>query len=284
MSARTALRDILLITRLHNCLLAAASVLIGSFLAVPALTRASLLGASVALFISAGGYALNDVYDVRTDAVNKPFRPLPSGRLGKRDACGLAAACWAAGLGLALFAGRVAVDFAFACMILLWLYSFRLKSAGAAGPLLVSAVSSSGFVLGAALGGRAGAGLPPFALGFAFHFAREIVKGAVDVKGDGRAGVRTLPVRMGERGSAMLSAASIAAVMALAILPFAAGLYGLLYLVPVLAMEPLLALCIYLIIAQRWYGRPASPAYGRVAGILKAVMPVGLLAFLLGAI
>lgn len=282
MSTWSKVRDFVVLTRFHNCLLAAASVVIGSFLADPSVTRASLLGASSVLFICAGGYVLNDIYDIGTDGINKPWRPLPSGRVRRRSAVGLTVSCWGAGLGLSVFAGPVAVDFAFGYMLLLWLYSFRLKSAGVAGPILVSAISSSGFVLGAALGGNATAGLLPFVIGFVFHFAREVVKGAVDVKGDGGAGIRTLPVRMGKRGSDVLCVASIAAVMALSIIPFAAGIYGLLYLVPVLAIQPLLALCIYLIVAPGREEPSAARSYGRVAGILKAVMPVGLLAFLLG--
>jgi hypothetical protein len=70
--------------------------------------------------------------------------------------------------------------------------------------------------------------------------------------------------------------------MALSILPFAAGVYGVLYMVPVVAIQPLLALCIYLVVASRREGAAATEPYGRVATILKAVMPVGLLAFLLG--
>lgn len=284
MSAWSKVRDFAVLTRIHNCLLAAASVMIGAFLADPSVTGKSLLGASVVLFISAGGYVLNDIYDIETDRVNKHWRPLPSGRIRKRSAAGLTAVSWGAGLVLSVFAGPVAVDFAFGYMLLLWLYSFRLKSAGLAGAVLVSAVSSSGFVLGAALGGNAAAGLLPFIIGFVFHFAREVVKGAVDVKGDRVAGIRTLPVRMGKRASDVLCVTSIAAVMALSIIPFAAGVYGLFYLVPVLAIQPVLALCIYLIVAPGGEGRSEADSYGRVAGILKAVMPVGLLAFLLGGI
>jgi len=284
LSAWSKVRDFAVLTRIHNCLLAAASVMIGAFLADPSVTDKSLLGAAVVLFISAGGYVLNDIYDIGTDGINKPWRPLPSGRVRKRSAAGLTALSWGAGLMLSVFAGPVAVDFAFGYMLLLWFYSFKLKSTGAAGTVLVSAVSSSGFVLGAALGGNAAAGLLPFVIGFVFHFAREVVKGAVDVEGDRVAGIGTLPVRMGKRGSDVLCVASIAAVMALSIIPFAAGVYGLLYLVPVLAMQPLLALCIYLIVAPGGEGRPEADSYGRVAGILKAVMPVGLLAFLLGGI
>jgi geranylgeranylglycerol-phosphate geranylgeranyltransferase len=232
--------------------------------------------------ICAGGYALNDVYDVETDRVNKPRRPLPAGRVGRRAAVCAAAVCWTAGLGLSLLAAPVAAAFAVVWVALLWLYSLKLKSAGVAGHLLVSMVSSSGFVLGSLLAGSVLAGLFPFCIAFVFHFAREIVKGMADSAGDSRAGIRTLPVRVGERGSRMLCAASIGAVMALSIVPFAAGAYGVYYLVPVLAIQPLLAFCIYMIVASRRSGAPAAQSYWRAARILKAAMPVGLLAFLRG--
>jgi geranylgeranylglycerol-phosphate geranylgeranyltransferase len=234
--------------------------------------------------MAAGGYALNDIYDLASDRVSKPWRPLPSGRVSRRSAALFAGSCWAAGVGISVFAGPVALDFAFAYMALLWLYSFRLKSLGLAGTLAVSAVSSSGFVLGAALGGDAAAGLPPLAVAFAFHFAREVVKASADVAGDTEAGVRTLAVRLGEKGRAVLAASAIALVMALSIVPFAAGVYGLFYLLPVLGVQPLLALCIYLIARSGGELPAVTMAYGRAANILKAVMPVGLLAFLLGRI
>ena len=282
MSAWSKLRDFAVLMRLHNCLLAAASVLIGSFLARSALDAVTALGACVAFLIAAGGYALNDAYDIETDRINRPLRPLPSGRIGARAAYGFSLVIWAAGLGLSLAAGPPAVVFALSCMLLLWLYSRRLKSAGLAGHILVSLLSSSGFILGSVLGGNAVAGAVPFCVAFVFHFAREVVKGAVDLRGDVRTGIRTLPARMGERKCALLSITSIAAAMIVSIFPYAADFYGILYLLPVLAVQPLLALSIYLIAASRAEGPMTARTYGRVAGILKAVMPVGLLAFFLG--
>jgi geranylgeranylglycerol-phosphate geranylgeranyltransferase len=276
------LRDVAVLTRLHNCLLASASVLIGSVLASHSITRGSLFGASSVLFVSAGGYALNDIYDIRTDRMSKPWRALPSGRVGKRGAVQVTAVTWAAGLALSVPAGPVAAGFALTCMLLIWLYSAGIKSAGLAGHLLVSALASSGFLLGGALGHSARAAVLPFSIALGFHFAREVVKGAGDMRGDKGAGIRTLPVRMGERGSSVLCIASIAAVMALGLIPFAAGAYGISYLVPVLAMQPFLALSIYTITSSRRNGVPVAKAYARAATILKAVMPVGMLAFLLG--
>jgi len=47
----------------------------------PALFYAPFLGAAMAALLNAGNNALNQIYDLDIDRVNKPKRPLPSGRL-----------------------------------------------------------------------------------------------------------------------------------------------------------------------------------------------------------
>ena len=47
----------------------------------PGLLAAPILGAAMAALLNAGNNALNQIYDLDIDRVNKPKRPLPSGRL-----------------------------------------------------------------------------------------------------------------------------------------------------------------------------------------------------------
>ena len=47
----------------------------------PTLLAAPLLGSAMAALLNAGNNALNQIYDLEIDRVNKPRRPLPSGRL-----------------------------------------------------------------------------------------------------------------------------------------------------------------------------------------------------------
>lgn len=47
----------------------------------PALLVAPLVGSAMAALLNAGNNALNQIYDLEIDRVNKPKRPLPSGRL-----------------------------------------------------------------------------------------------------------------------------------------------------------------------------------------------------------
>ena len=51
----------------------------------------ALIGSAMAIVFNAGNNALNQIYDLEIDRVNKGRRPLPSGRLSIAEAWGLAA-------------------------------------------------------------------------------------------------------------------------------------------------------------------------------------------------
>ena len=69
------------VLRPANCAITFASVLLGGWLGPHAISPALLLAALSASLIMAGGNALNDLCDIEADRINKPGRPLPSGRL-----------------------------------------------------------------------------------------------------------------------------------------------------------------------------------------------------------
>ncbi len=70
---------------------------------VPWLTAAFLLAASGCLYCA--GMVWNDVFDVEQDRRERPFRPLPSGKVSRRAAAVLGLALLVAGLGFAVLAG-----------------------------------------------------------------------------------------------------------------------------------------------------------------------------------
>ena len=81
------------------------------------------------------GMALNDYADATVDAVERPQRPVPSGRIPRRTALAVAGGLTAAGLGLAAAAnGRRGLLGALPLTGLIWAYDLGLKStrAGAA--------------------------------------------------------------------------------------------------------------------------------------------------------
>jgi len=155
----TGLAAYLELVRLPNLFTAAADVVMG-FLATHAafepgdgLRLGLLMGASCSLY--AAGVTLNDVFDRKLDAVERPERPIPSGRVPLAVAwvlgflllgLGVAAAAAAAGLG---GSSRPAI-LAAALAALILLYNAVLKPT-LAGPLAMGACRAGNVLLGMSL-------------------------------------------------------------------------------------------------------------------------------------
>ncbi|MEE1926957.1 UbiA family prenyltransferase [Streptomyces sp. TRM 70351] len=115
--------------------------------------RGTLLAAGASLCLYEAGMALNDWADRDRDAVERPHRPLPSGRVSPRAALGTACALTAAGLGLAAAAGRPPLLCATALAGAVWAYDLRLKDSWA-GPVAMGTARALDLCLGATATGR----------------------------------------------------------------------------------------------------------------------------------
>ncbi|HQY34349.1 MAG TPA: UbiA family prenyltransferase [Actinotalea sp.] len=118
----------------------------------PAGRRTALLPvASVSLYWA--GMALNDWADRELDAVERPERPIPSGRVAPRTALALSAGLTATGVGLAAAAGGVpAAAVATALAGAVWAYDLSAKS-GPGSTAVMASTRGLDVLLGAAAGG-----------------------------------------------------------------------------------------------------------------------------------
>ena len=224
---------------------------------------------------TAGGYVINDIRDRDIDGINKPWKPFPSGSLSTGAGWALysvlAALTVAAAFNLPIRQGVWILVW----VVLLHLYSAKLKRVYLAGNLLVSLVSASGFLLGAWAGGAAAAGTIPAGFTFFFSMGRELVKDTDDMKGDEACGARTVPIVSGERRALRVSAVLFALLALFFPLPWLAGIYGHLYaVVMICTVVPILFVSAWF----SWHGR----SLGRVSGLLKLGMFCGMIAFYFG--
>ncbi|WHM35148.1 UbiA family prenyltransferase [Streptomyces sp. BPPL-273] len=111
--------------------------------------RRTLLAIGSSLCLYEAGMALNDWADRAEDAVERPHRPIPSGRI--RPAAALTTACGLTGAGLALAAaaGRPALTVAAPLAASVWAYDLALKHTPA-GPAAMAAARGLDLLLGAA--------------------------------------------------------------------------------------------------------------------------------------
>ncbi|WP_437114348.1 SCO3242 family prenyltransferase [Streptomyces cyaneofuscatus] len=112
----------------------------------PGRGTALAIGASLCLYEA--GMALNDWADREEDAVDRPHRPIPSGRISPPAALGAAGVLTAAGLALAARAGRPALAVATGLAATVWAYDLHLKHTKA-GPAAMAAARSLDLLLGA---------------------------------------------------------------------------------------------------------------------------------------
>ncbi|GAA4713015.1 transferase [Phytohabitans rumicis] len=146
---------------------------------------AGLAAASVCLYWS--GMAANDWADRELDAVERPERPIPSGRVSPGQAVGIAAGLTAAGVALAALAGgRRALAVALPLAGAVWAYDLKAKNTPA-GPAVMAACRGLDVLLGAS-GGRVARALPA-ALTVAAHTYTVTELSRREVSGAGR----TLP-------------------------------------------------------------------------------------------
>lgn len=121
--------------------------------------RGTFLAIGSSLCLYEAGMALNDWADRDEDAIDRPHRPIPSGRVTPTAAFTAAVALTAGGLALASRAGRPALATATALAGTVWAYDLGLKRTPA-GPLAMAAARGLDLLLGAtatATGASAGA-------------------------------------------------------------------------------------------------------------------------------
>jgi geranylgeranylglycerol-phosphate geranylgeranyltransferase len=215
----------LTLVRIPNCFMIGLAVIVGEAIALgslPSFSQAAY-GFLTASLLLAGTMVLNDIQDVQIDRVNSPDRPIPSGRVGIREAYGLSIVLSSFAMVSSAILGDLTLLTALVALALMAYYNTHGKKTG----LLGNAVVSFNVALPFLFGGLAVNNLRPllsifFLLAFLANMAREVAKGISDIAGDSVKGVKTVAATMGAKSAARLTASLFAIAV---ILSFAAPLF-----------------------------------------------------------
>ncbi|MDE0556622.1 MAG: geranylgeranylglycerol-phosphate geranylgeranyltransferase, partial [Candidatus Poribacteria bacterium] len=156
-------------------------------------TRLLLVSTAALLLLSAGN-AINDYCDYNIDRINRPQRPLPSGRIQRRHALIFAIVLIGIGIYLGTRINRNATGIAILVSAALVSYAFWLKRTVFVGNLVVSGLTGVTFISGGVAIDSVPGTLVPAIFAFLFTAAREIIKDLEDTEGDMKNGVRTLAI------------------------------------------------------------------------------------------
>ena len=181
-----------------------------------------LVGALMAAVLNAASNALNQIYDLEIDRINKPKRPLTSGRLSMRDAWIFTLATYAVALALAWFVapggpsttlgtGRHEcfwlVLVATAITILYSVPPARTKRLGIWANLTIAIPRGVLLKVAGWSSVKTIVGLEPWYIGAIFGLfllGASTTKDFADMDGDARGGCRTLPIIYGVRRAAWM--------------------------------------------------------------------------------
>jgi 4-hydroxybenzoate polyprenyltransferase len=175
-----------------------------------------LIGSLMAAVLNAGNNALNQIYDFEIDRVNKPKRPLPSGRLTVAQVWAFTAATYALALVLAWYvapAGRHEcfwlVAIAVVCTYLYSVPPFRTKRLGIWANITIAIPRGTLLKVAGWSSAKTILGLEPWYIGAIFGLfllGATTTKDFADMDGDRRGGCRTLPIQYGvSRAAWMIS-------------------------------------------------------------------------------
>ncbi len=165
-------------------------------------------GAVAAALLNGASNTLNQISDRVEDRINKPDRPLVSGRTSVNTAATICAFSYALSLVMASLVNQtcVVIDAAgAACTVLYSLPPISLENRGLLANFTIAMARGMLLWLAGWVTVKPLSGVEPFYLGtiwFLFIFGASATKDFADVEGDRRAGNDTLPVRFGARVTA----------------------------------------------------------------------------------
>jgi 4-hydroxybenzoate polyprenyltransferase len=172
------------------------------------------LGALMAAVLNAASNGLNQIFDLEIDSVNKPKRPLPSGRLSLGEAWAFTVAAFAAAWVLAWLVAPGGRHECFwlvvGATIITSLYSvppFRTKRLGIWANVTIAIPRGAMLKVAGWSSVKTIVGLEPWYIGTIFGLfllGATTTKDFADMEGDARGGCRTLPIQYGVRRAAWM--------------------------------------------------------------------------------
>ncbi len=198
-----------------------------------------VLAMAAVFFETAAGNVINDYFDYNIDLINKPNRPIPSGRIslknGRNYGYFLFAMGTLCGFLITYLTGNW-IPFAIVLIadVILYLYAYKLKATPLIGNITVGFMTGFGFVFGGFTLNNPTIITTSIFLGFfalVMTTAREIIKDIEDVEGDKADGAKTLPILVGKKIPAILATILIVIDCALCPLLYIYNIFGMLYLV-----------------------------------------------------
>lgn len=277
------------IIRPGNAVMAAISVvlmmIVGHYYGLPI-----ILCALIVFVCTGAGNTINDVFDYKIDEINKPSRPIPSGRISLKNARNYSYVLFAIGVIISLIVSYLVgaiwpTVIVVPAVIIMYLYARNLKAMPLVGNLTVAILTGFCFVIAGTVISCATDSLKilfvSIYLGLFAVFmtlAREIVKDMEDIEGDKLEGARTFPILYGKRISSIISIILIVVTTLMCPVLYIYHIFNIYYMIMMIIPIIMFLYCAYSLKLN-----PPEEVCAKVSKNLKIAMLISFLAFVLGS-
>jgi geranylgeranylglycerol-phosphate geranylgeranyltransferase len=267
------------ISRPLSTLSGALAVVLGGYVAGTGEWGNIVLAALATILISSAANAWNDYMDIEIDKINQPQRPLPSGMVKPRTAVVFSFVMAVLSVLLAAFINLPAFIIALSSAVLLYIYSWRLKSTVLLGNAVVAFISALSAIFGGVAAGNAIPSLWLAAIIFTAIMGREVLKTMADYEGDLRQRCRTISTVWGRRPARILFFVLSWATLAMMLLPYLFRVYSPVYAyIVVFGVYPVI---LYILVKVNRYRTGAQ--LERLSQLMKYDFLIWFVAVLFGA-
>lgn len=237
-----------------------------------------LMAAVVVFLVTGAGNSINDYFDHKIDAINKPQRPIPSGRISLKGALVYSISLFAVGIIIAFAINLLLGIIALSSSLLMIYYAQDLKTKCLIGNLSISFLTGLCFVFGGIAVEQIAVSIYLGFYAFLMTMAREIVKDMEDQEGDKEEGATTLPIVYGNRISSLLAALFMIIASVTSPILYFMGVFSVFYL-PVL----FLAIVIFLYSAMSILKDQSMENSRKISKRIKLGMAITFVAFAVGS-
>ncbi|MGL4669460.1 MAG: UbiA family prenyltransferase [Methanobacteriaceae archaeon] len=257
----------------------------------------------LAVFLATGGgNVINDFFDYKIDAINKPNRPIPSGRISLKNARNYAIVLFVVAIITGFFISALISGFfgitvsgvfseisiissilpvliVFISSLLMIYYAYSLKKSVLIGNIAVSFLTGLCFVFAGVVIGNII--VPIYLAFFAFlmTMAREIVKDTEDIEGDKKENAKTFPIIYGKKASGILAGFLMIITSLLSPILYFIGVFNIFYLIILV-----IAIIIFLFGAYTIFKGQEVVDCKKVSKLIKVGMLITFIAFAIGSI
>lgn len=274
------LTAVIKIVRPLNFLITFVSVFVAAFICRPdtILTLNVFLAALVASFVLASGNIINDISDVEVDKINRPERPIASGKITVTISYGVYIALVLISILISFFLNDIVFIIVLLSIVLLFVYSKYLKRIPLLGNITVAFLTGLVFIYGGVVIGNPSAAIIPAVFAFLINFIREIIKDMQDVDGDKLVNVVTFPIKYGFQKSKILILFITIMLILFTTYPFISKLYKIEYFVIVMVIvNPILVYSLKILFQNN-----SDNTLKKISNLLKLSMIIGLLVIYVG--